>query len=117
MGNAPQSYSGDPERSPQRLSQDGEEVDFPFPAEFAMKYEVIKRIGKGTFGSVYKVRDLKTKTLYAAKQVDFNESNQKEVKITIQHLSSPVLFSLARPLLQKKGSRAIGYNILSVVRL
>ena len=51
----------------------------PLPAEFTEKYEEIRRIGKGAFGWVYKVRERQTRTIYATKQLTNNDSNKKEV--------------------------------------
>ncbi len=60
----------------------GEETaNLQLPAEFSDKYEVLSCIGKGGFGSVYKVRDIRTKAVYAVKILALNESNQREVCI------------------------------------
>lgn len=45
------------------------------------RYEVLDTIGKGAFGTVYKVRDTRTKIVYAIKQMEYNENNRKEVEI------------------------------------
>ena len=58
-----------------------EEVDIALPPEFTAKYEVVSKIGKGGFGKVYKVRDIRTKAVYAAKQLDDHESNRKEASV------------------------------------
>ena len=89
MGNTPP-QSEDGQDGPRRLPQEGEEVDHPLSYQLTQKYEVIGRIGKGTFGSVYKVRDLRTKAVYAAKQVDYNESNQKEVGVSVNSSLRPM---------------------------
>ena len=47
--------------------------------EFTYRYEVLDEIGKGSFGRVYKVKDKRTKAIYAAKHQQYNESNMKEV--------------------------------------
>ena len=60
-------------------SQEREEVDFSLPPKFTRKYEVVGKIGKGSFGDVYKVRDVRTKAVYAAKHVEYSENNMKEV--------------------------------------
>ncbi len=49
------------------------------PPQFTQRYEVVQKIGKGAFGSVYRVRDRRTRGLYAAKHVEYNDSNRKEV--------------------------------------
>ena len=61
-------------------SQEKEELDHSLPLKFTEKYEVIGKLGRGSFGHVYKVRDPRTKAVYAAKQVEYNESNMKEVR-------------------------------------
>ena len=61
-------------------SQKKEELDSSLPPKFTEKYEVIGKLGRGSFGHVYKVRDPRTKAVYAAKQVEYNESNMKEVR-------------------------------------
>ena len=64
------------------------------PPEFTAKYEVLSKIGKGGYGSVYKVRDVRTKAVYAAKHLDNHESNRKEASTTILDHSSSVLTRL-----------------------
>ena len=57
------------------------ELNANLPAEFLSKYEAVSKIGSGSFGSVYKVRDQRTKAVYAAKMVDlYHQSTQSEVK-------------------------------------
>ena len=70
----------DGERSQGR---DGEKEDpsilnAKLPEEFTSRFEVLEEIGKGSFGLVYKVRDKKTKAIYATKHQKYNESNMKE---------------------------------------
>ena len=78
MGNR---ISGDHEENGSwSSSQEKEEVDSSLPPKFTEKYEVIGKLGRGSFGHVYKVRDPRTKAVYAAKQVEYNESNMKEVR-------------------------------------
>lgn len=78
MGNT---VSGDHEENGSwSSSQEKEEVDSSLPPKFTEKYEVIGKLGRGSFGHVYKVRDPRTKAVYAAKQVEYNESNMKEVR-------------------------------------
>lgn len=45
------------------------------------RYEVLDTIGKGAFGTVYKVRDTRTKIVYAIKQMEYNENNRKEASV------------------------------------
>lgn len=49
------------------------------PEELTSKYEVVSKIGSGSFGSVYKVRNKKTKVTYAAKNVEAKEDTTSEV--------------------------------------
>lgn len=78
MGNAGSEYEADNQSAEKPAGR--EEVDYSLlPVEFTSKYEVISKIGRGSFGSVYKVRDIRTKAVYATKQVEFNESNLHEV--------------------------------------
>ncbi|CAI8047350.1 Interferon-induced, double-stranded RNA-activated protein kinase [Geodia barretti] len=51
------------------------------PEQFASRFEVLEVVGKGSFGKVYKVRDKKTKAIYATKHQTYNDSNIKEVRI------------------------------------
>ena len=56
------------------------ELNANLPAEFSSKYQAMCKIGSGSFGSVYKVRDQRTKAVYAAKMVDLHHHNtQSEV--------------------------------------
>ena len=50
------------------------------PEQLTSKYEVVDNLGSGSFGAVYKVRDLKTKVVYAAKYVENRESDMSEVR-------------------------------------
>ena len=50
------------------------------PEEFTRRFEVVAEIGKGSFGCVYKVKDTKTKGVYAAKHLQYNSSNIKEAR-------------------------------------
>ena len=58
---------------------DGPPSSTSFPLQFTETYQVVKEVGKGAFGWVYKVRDRKTRAIYAAKLLENNESNKKEV--------------------------------------
>lgn len=49
------------------------------PVELTSKYEVLEKIGCGSFGSVYKVRRLESRVLYAAKYVETKDSTATEV--------------------------------------
>ena len=64
-----------------RTREDATRVSPPtrtFPAEFSTRFDVLEEVGKGSFGKVYKVRDKKTKTVYATKHLQYNSSNMKE---------------------------------------
>ena len=71
-----------------------EEVDgaaFNLPAEFTKKYTALSVVGCGGFGRVYKARDVKTKVVYAVKQVQLSDSNRQEVRTLIEEPSSSLL--------------------------
>ena len=73
--------------------EDSKKVPMPvrkLPDEFTERFEVLEAVGKGSFGYVYKVRDTKTKAIYAAKRLEYNVSNMKEASldnISALHLS------------------------------
>ena len=52
---------------------------YQLPKELTSKYEVLDRIGHGSFGSVYKVREVKSKVIYAAKYAETKNNNVLEV--------------------------------------
>ena len=79
MGNAGSGIDSDQSEEHQATPGKDEVDTSLLPTEFTSKYEVVSKIGRGSFGSVYKVRDIKTKAIYAAKQVELNESNLQEV--------------------------------------
>ena len=81
MGNSTSDLdSTDGQTSPQPSKPDQDDVaNLQLPSEFSDKYQVMSSIGKGGFGNVYKVRDIKTKAVYAVKVLSLNDSNQKEV--------------------------------------
>lgn len=63
----------------------------PLPEEFTRRFEVLEEVGKGNFGFVYRVKDTKTKAIYAAKHLEYNSSNIKEVStITKRVQAQPV---------------------------
>ena len=68
-----------PEEQNGRKPEVEKEVSPSLPPEFTEKYQLIGLIGKGAFGSVYKVRDLKTKAIYAVKHLEYNDNNRREV--------------------------------------
>lgn len=49
------------------------------PVELTSKYEVLNKIGSGSFGSVFKVRNAKTRVMYAAKHVEVKDNTATEV--------------------------------------
>lgn len=51
------------------------------PEEFTRRFEVLEEVGKGSYGYVYKVKDTKTKAIYAAKHLEYNSSNMKEASL------------------------------------
>ena len=51
------------------------------PEELTSKYEVIDKIGTGSFGAVYKIRDRKTRSMRAAKYVESKENTVAEVRL------------------------------------
>ena len=61
------------------------------PEEFTRRFEVLEEIGKGSFGCVYKVKDTKTKGIYASKHLEYNSSNMKEVSLEHLLLAYPVM--------------------------
>ena len=83
-----------------RWREESESVPSPvrtFPEEFTTRFEVLEEIGKGAFGLVYKVRDLKTKAIYATKHLEYNESNTKEVSYKLSYVfvsvdSAPLVY-------------------------
>ena len=44
------------------------------PKELTSKYEVLEKIGSGSFGSVYRVKNSKTGGIFAAKYADTRET-------------------------------------------
>ena len=57
------------------------ELNDNLPTEFSSKYQAVGKLGSGSFGDVYKVRELKTKAVYAAKMVDLQRhSTPSEVR-------------------------------------
>ncbi len=84
MGNATsdlesnlESTDGQAQSQSQGVSQDV--ASLQLPPEFSVKYEVLSSVGKGGFGNVYKIRDIRTKAVYAVKILPLNESNLREV--------------------------------------
>ncbi|XP_011404382.2 PREDICTED: myosin light chain kinase A-like [Amphimedon queenslandica] len=71
----------------QSLSTDSsnEEATVPsiddLPPQFNEKYELESKIGHGGFGSVYKVKEKKTKLIFAAKIFENNENNSQEIML------------------------------------
>lgn len=81
MGNSTSDIdSTDGQSSPQPYKQNQDDVaSLQLPSEFSDKYQVMSSVGKGGFGNVYKVMDIKTKAVYAVKVLSLNDSNLKEV--------------------------------------
>ena len=79
------SPAGSPNAGKEREGAAREELSIALPPEFTAKYEVVSKIGKGGYGSVYKVRDVRTKAVYAAKHLDGHESNIKEASTLFNH--------------------------------
>ncbi|XP_064405807.1 probable serine/threonine-protein kinase nek2 [Halichondria panicea] len=86
MGNATsdlesnlESTDGQAQSQSQGVSQDV--ASLQLPPEFSVKYEVLSSVGKGGFGNVYKIRDIRTKAVYAVKILPLNESNLREVEL------------------------------------
>ena len=79
MGLAESTVEGtDGERS-RRGGEDPSLLNATLPEEFTSRFEVVEEVGKGSFGRVYKVRDKRTKAIYATKHQMYNDSNVKEV--------------------------------------
>lgn len=89
---ATESSSGEqdyPPKSPQ--VDEVKQLNANLPSEFSSKYEAVSKIGSGSFGSVYKVRDHRTKAVYAAKMVDLYQHNtQSEVSTGLSHMCQPI---------------------------
>lgn len=80
--------STDGQRSSQAPTQEEDDADnVSLPQEFSDKYRFISSIGRGGFGNVYKVRDIRTKAVYAVKVLSLNDSNQNEVTVLFNTLS------------------------------
>lgn len=76
-GDSPPLGSTSSDQNYPQNSEGGEcrEVNDSLPAEFSSKYQAVSKLGSGSFGDVYKVRDNKTKAVYAAKMVDLHRHN------------------------------------------
>ena len=76
-GDSPPLGSTSSDQNYPQNSEGGEcrEVNDSLPAEFSSKYLAVSKLGSGSFGDVYKVRDNKTKAVYAAKMVDLHRHN------------------------------------------
>ena len=74
------------------LSREGQvrdQISVSLPRSVTEKYEVLDTVGKGAFGTVYKVRDTRTKIVYAIKQMEYNENNLKEASVNFKLSRSP----------------------------
>ena len=76
----PEDFTGQGERKKQRKHLINTSM---LPEELTSKYEVEDKIGSGSFGAVYKVKDKLTMVVYAAKYLDSRESNVSEVRIQL----------------------------------
>ena len=79
----------DGDRSGRGGEDEGEDpsiITSRLPDEFTSRFEVLGEVGKGSFGRVYKVRDKKTKAVYATKHQKCNDSNMKEVRVCSSYL-------------------------------
>ena len=93
MGGAQSSISGSSEDASageevqaarlERVDQESPTDVSKLPPELTSKYEVLEKIGSGSFGSVYKVRRLDSRVLYAAKYVETKDSTATEVSWSV----------------------------------
>ena len=61
------------------------------------KYRLMKRLGAGAFGEVWKVREIETRRLYAMKIISFKKNRPKNVKAELEScLNMPYHFNLIR---------------------
>ena len=60
--------------------EDPSVLNSTLPEQFTRRFDVLEVVGRGSFGHVYKVRDKKTKAIYATKHQKYNDSNMKEVR-------------------------------------
>ena len=50
------------------------------------KFRILSKIGKGTFGSVYKVKDITTNNIYALKKIPYTNCDEKDKQNIINEL-------------------------------
>ena len=62
------------------------------PVELTSKYEVLEKIGSGSFGAVYKVRRLESRVLYAAKYVECKDNMASEVSNPLPTHPPPTIY-------------------------
>lgn len=89
-------------RVPEVQDEDRSSITSKLPVELTSKYEVLEKIGSGSFGSVYKVRRVESRVLYAAKYCETKDNTAMEVASLISdhtHSSLPPSQSAAPPLL------------------
>ena len=78
------STSSDPSFPPSRQEDEFRQLTESLPAEFSSKYQPVSKVGSGSFGDVYKVRDKTTKAIYAAKVLNQQHHNtQSEVHVYV----------------------------------
>ena len=66
---------------------------------FCNRYKKLERIGKGTFGIVYKAQDIITGNIVAVKKIILNESDQGIPAIAIREIS--ILRELNHPNIER----------------
>ena len=78
-------------RGEDKKKEDPSVLNATLPEEFTSRFEVLEEVGKGSFGRVYRVRDRKTKAVYAAKRQKCNDSNLKEVSACFKNVTTAPL--------------------------
>lgn len=76
-------------------------------------FEILNRLGKGSFGTVYKVRRKEDKTIYVLKQINIAQLNS-QMRMAAQN-EVKILSSLENPYVVKYYDSFIEKNILNIV--